>query len=334
MSKVDFYNTWFFGANFIPSTAINQLEMWQEDTFDPETIDRELGYAEKIGMNIMRVFLHDLLWFQDSKGFIERIEKYLEISESHGIKTMIVIFDDCWNDHAKLGKQPDPVPGVHNSGWVRSPIMEVEDDPEKRATLEAYVKGIMTHFANDERIVAWDLFNEPGNGTFGVHGANQTLRIEKSFPLLKDVFKWAKEVNPSQPLTVGPWSTNPGFKEMDKFAFENSDIISFHNYGDGPYLAKKIEEYREIAGDRPIVCTEYMARNIRSTFKDCLTIMKEKNVSAINWGLVSGKTQTVCPWKNFKVDDPNLPFHDVFNPDGSLLIPEEQAVFDEIMKKC
>lgn len=40
---------WYFGANFIPSTAINQLEMWQKETFDPTTIDRELGFARKIG---------------------------------------------------------------------------------------------------------------------------------------------------------------------------------------------------------------------------------------------------------------------------------------------
>src|SRR4029077_2592941 len=31
---------WLVGSNFIPSTAINQLEMWQAATFDPRTIDR------------------------------------------------------------------------------------------------------------------------------------------------------------------------------------------------------------------------------------------------------------------------------------------------------
>ncbi len=333
MSKVNFYNQWFYGANFIPSNAINQLEMWQEETFDPEIIDRELGYAEKIGMNIMRVFLHDLLWFQDSKGFIERIEKYLEIAESRGIKTMLVIFDDCWNDNAKLGKQPDPVPMVHNSGWVRSPNMEVEDNPEKRAALEVYVKGIMSNFANDERIVAWDLFNEPGNGTLGVHGENKTLRINKSFPMLQDVFRWAREVNPSQPLTVGVWNSSEAFKALSEYSIEHSDIVSFHTYGDMKGLASKIEELKKLAGERPIVCTEYMARHVGSTFKDCLTLMKEKNVSAINWGLVSGKTQTIYPWKNFKVEDESLPFHDVFNADGSLLIPEEQEIFDKIMRR-
>jgi len=53
---------WLVGSNYIPATAINQLEMWQADTFDPQRIDLELGWAEGLGMNTMRVFLHDLLW--------------------------------------------------------------------------------------------------------------------------------------------------------------------------------------------------------------------------------------------------------------------------------
>ncbi len=120
---------WPVGADFLPSTAINELEMWQADTFDPKTIDIELGWAEAIGMNTMRVFLHNLLWEQDPKGFTERIDKFLAIADSHHIHPVFVLFDSCWDPHPKLGKQHPPVPGVHNSGWVQAPGAEVLSDP-------------------------------------------------------------------------------------------------------------------------------------------------------------------------------------------------------------
>src|SRR5256714_4715622 len=95
---------WLVGSNFAPSTAINQLEMWQADTFDPKTIDRELGYAEGIGFNTMRVFLHSMAWQQDHVGFKQRINQYLSIADKHHIQTIFVFLDDCWKPDAKVGK--------------------------------------------------------------------------------------------------------------------------------------------------------------------------------------------------------------------------------------
>src|SRR5690606_24227254 len=127
---------WLVGCNFSPSTAINQLEMWQEDTFDPETIDRELGWAEDLGFNCIRVYLHDLLWEQDSLGFLERMEAFLEISDRHQIGVMFVLFDGVWDPFPKLGVQPDPKPHLHNSGWVQSPGLEVLQDATQDPRLE------------------------------------------------------------------------------------------------------------------------------------------------------------------------------------------------------
>ena len=110
---------WLRGCDFIPSTAINQMEMWQADTFDPVTIDRELGWAEEIGMNCMRVYLHHLVWETDKEGFKKRINEYLAIADKHHISTIFVFLDDCWNPVYQAGKQPEPQPGVHNSGLTR-----------------------------------------------------------------------------------------------------------------------------------------------------------------------------------------------------------------------
>ena len=312
---------WFFGANFIPSTAINQLEMWQKDTFDPEMIERELGYAQGIGMNIMRVYLHDLLWEHDRDGFIDRLERYLTIADEKGIKTMFVIFDDCYNGEFSIGPQPDPAPYTHNSGWLQSPGPPVVEDPAQWPRLERYVKELLQYFKLDERVAVWDLYNEPGNGEEG--DANDGSRSgDRSVPLLEATFEWARAVEGlTQPLTVGLWSEQ---ENVNRCLLENSDIISFHSYASPERgLQSRLEGCVEHG--RPVICTEYMARSNGSTFEACTPFMKERGVGAINWGLVSGKTQTIYPW-GWSEDkgEPEIFFHDVFHPHGSFLYPEEQ----------
>lgn len=318
MSKqIKWDGTWRFGANFIPSTAINQLEMWQADTFDLPTMDRELGWAEQIGMSVMRVFLHDLLWVQDPEGFLGRMEQYLKTADSHGIKTMFVFFDDCWNSNFALGKQPEPKPFTHNSGWGQSPGPKVGDDPSQWGRLEEYVKGVLSRFAHDERILLWDLYNEPGTG-----------RQNASLPLLKKVFQWSREAAPDQPLTAGVWNFNPEYDDLTLFSLEQSDVISFHAYLKPDQLPERINMLRLMAKGKPMLCSEYMARSTGSTFKDCLPILKKNNVTAINWGLVAGKSNTIYPWGWSEAKGvPNPYFHDVFHQDGTFLYPEEAEAF-------
>src|SRR6266700_803685 len=136
------HQPWLVGSNFLPATAINELEMWQADTFDPQEIDKELGWAEGLGMNTMRVFLHDLLWQQDPAGFKKRIDSFLNIAAKHQIRPVFVLFDSCWDPYPKLGPQHPPVPGVHNSGWVQSPGATALADPNKEARIRAYVEGV------------------------------------------------------------------------------------------------------------------------------------------------------------------------------------------------
>tara|TARA_R110000796_G_scaffold67449_5_gene154863 strand:+ start:133766 stop:134833 length:1068 start_codon:yes stop_codon:yes gene_type:complete len=308
---------WLNGADFVPSTAINQLEMWQEDTFDPETIDRELGYAQGIGMNVMRVYLHSLAYKQDPKGFKKRLDQYLDISNKRGIKTMFVFFDDVWSKTPKIGKQPEPKPGTHNSGWIQDPGDPASYDEANFPALEVYVKDILKTFANDNRVLLWDLYNEPGNEGKG----NKTL------PLLKKVFQWAREINPSQPISAGIWAWN--LVDLNAFQALNSDIITYHHYGN-PEEHKLVIELLKSHG-RPMICTEYMARTRNSRFSNIMPILKAENVGAINWGLVNGKSNTIYQW-NTPIDSGEEPiewFHDIFRKDGT---PYRQDEVDLIKK--
>lgn len=304
-------NGWLRGANFNPSTAINQLETWQAETFDPETIDKELGWAQEIGMNCMRVYLHHVAWQVDKEGFKNRMDKYLEIADSYGIKTIFVFFDDCWNATYQAGAQPEPKPGVHNSGWVRDPGDLLHEQPSLINDLEIYVKDILNTFNGDERIAMWDLYNEPGNSGYG----------NKSMPLLKDVFAWAWEVRPSQPLSVGVWSLP--LSDLNKFQVENSDIITYHNYEGPEQHQAAIDSLKRY--DRPMVCTEYMARRNNSYFQNIMPILKHENIGAINWGLVDGKSNTKYAWDQPIADgsEPELWFHEIFRKDGTPYKKEE-----------
>lgn len=306
---------WPVGADFLPSTAINELEMWQADTFDPTTIDRELGWAQGIGMNTMRVFLHNLLWEQDPKGFQQRIDTFLTIAQRHHIRPIFVLFDSCWDPDPKLGPQHPPIPGVHNSGWVQAPGPAVLENPADYPQLEQYVKGVVGAFARDPRILAWDVWNEPSEPK----GARDKGIVAG---LLPQVFAWARAVHPTQPLTSGvfqgDWASLATMPPLARIQIEESDVISFHNYSWPEEFEKRVVELEQF--HRPIICTEYMARSNGSTFDTILPIAHKYRVGAINWGLVAGKSQTYLPWDSWQhpyVDhQPSIWFHDVFYPDG------------------
>jgi len=308
---------WMSGANFIPSTAINQLEMWQAVTFDPTTIDRELGWAEGIGFNTMRVFLHSQAWQQDPNGFKQRLDTYLGLADKHHIQTIFVFFDDCWNKEAKAGVQPAPKTGIHNSGWVQDPGDPASRDSATFVQLKPYVQDVLRRFAHDKRIVFWDLFNEPGNSG----------KLATSLPLVRNVFSWARAVNPDQPLSIGLWAWD--FEALNSYQARNSDIITYHNYEDAP-MHQRVIELLETHG-RPLICTEYMARSRNSRFATIMPLLKKQNVGAINWGLVDGKTNTKYAWDTPLADgsEPIEWFHEVFRQDGT---PYRQDETDLIKK--
>lgn len=310
---------WRTGCNYIPSNAVNQLEMWQEDTYSPELIDKELGWAENLGFNTMRVYLHSLVWESDPDGFKNRVDNYLSIAWRHGIKSIIVFFDDCWNPEASVGKQPEPKAGVHNSGWVHDPIVSRRSDQGKNFKLcKSYMQDVLSTFKDDERVLMWDLYNEPGNTG---HGNN-------SMPLLQKCFEWAREVNPSQPVTSGMWNLH--LHDLNKFQFENSDIITYHCYLNRDVHQEWID-FLSLYG-RPMICTEWMGRRFNSTFAAVMPILKKQNIGAISWGFVAGKTNTIFAWDDPRPDEnePEVWFHDILRQDGTPYDPDEIKIIKSL----
>ncbi|HPD16434.1 MAG TPA: cellulase family glycosylhydrolase [Planctomycetota bacterium] len=305
---------WLVGCNYVPSNAVNTTEMWQAETFDAALIDRELALAQGLGFNSTRVFVQYLVWQRDPEGTLKRLDQFVGIAAKRGLSTMPVLFDDCAfaNKQPYLGKQDDPVPGVHNSGWTPSPGHERVADEKAWPDLERYVADIVGHFARDERIVVWDLYNEPGNSGMG----------GKSLPLVRACFAWARKAKPTQPLTIGVW--NGGLRDYNAAQVELSDVASFHSYGNLDAVKGLVAGLK--AHGRPLLCTEWLARSMGSLPKSHLPFFQHEKIACYNWGLVNGKTQTHLPWGSKKGDpDPPVWHHDLFRRDGTPYDPQETA---------
>ena len=304
---------WACGFNYVPSTAVNTTEFWQAESFDEATITREMEWAGRVGFNSCRVFVQYLVWESDGAGLVERLGRFLELATAHGISTMPTLFDDC----AFSGKQPypgrqdAPTPGVHNSGWTPSPGHERVVDRGAWPALERYVTELVGAFREDARVIAWDLYNEPGNAGMGA----------ASDALVAACFDWARSAEPTQPLTVGVWT--PELPDLNALALRESDIVSFHDYGELPALRTQIDDLAQHR--RPLMCTEWMRRPF-SLYRTHLSTLMERQVGCYAWGLVNGKTQTHFPWGSPEgAAEPDVWFHDLLRADGSAYDPAEVA---------
>jgi len=333
----DWYDNqpWIVGANYTPSSAVNAIEMWHPDTFDLETIDRELGLAASIGMNSMRVFLHNLVWENGGRDFKERINQFLNISDKYDIRILFVLFDSDWDPNPVYGTQKPPVPGVHNSRWVQAPGEARLRDASRYHKLQGYVQDIVGTFANDPRVIGWDVWNEPSSPGGGNYKSAPD-KGEYVALLLPQVYEWARSADPSQPLTsgvwIGPdWDHEDKLGEIERIQLSQSDVNSFHDYGWPESFETRVKQLMSYG--RPIIATEYMARGSGSTFDGTLPLGKKYNVGMYNWGLVDGKTQTRFPWDSwlrpYTEFEPTVWFHEVFHADGT---PYRQAEVDLIRR--
>ncbi|MEO5594168.1 MAG: cellulase family glycosylhydrolase, partial [Chitinophagaceae bacterium] len=310
----DWYNKqpWLCGFNYIPAYAINYTAMWDKTTFDPVAIDKELSLAEKSGMNVLRAVLQFAVYEDDPAWFLKTLDVFMSVCEKHRIKFVPALFDDCVfgiTHDPKTGIQPEPLKGWYAWAWSPSPGHSMVIDEQTHPRIEKYVKAVMGRFKDDQRVMMWDLYNEPTNGGLG----------SASFPLLKKVISWARTINPSQPLTVDIWNQD---KRLNEIALAGSDVISFHNYGNREVLLNQIKDLKKY--NRPVICTEWMNRPAKSLIATNLVVFYEEKVGCMLWGLVNGKTQTDLPWGH-RPGDPVSPVwqHDLYRPDLTAYDAEE-----------
>ncbi|MDP6545946.1 MAG: glycosyl hydrolase [Phycisphaerae bacterium] len=314
---------WPCGFNYVPANAISYTEMWMPYCFDAKLIDKELALAQGVGFNCLRVVLPFVVWEHDPKAFKKRLDEFLRVCDKRGIKVMFCLFDDCTFgpiSDPKYGKQPDVVPGHYANGWTPSPGHSMVRDPKTWPRLEKYVKDVIASFKDDPRVWIWDLYNEPTNRGLG----------DASLSLVRKIFTWARQINPSQPLTVGRWNGN---RKLNEVVLRASDVITFHQYAKANALQAIIADLK--THGRPIICTEWMARTLGSRFKTHLPIFRKKKVGCMHWGLVNGKTQTHYAWgSKAGAPEPKLWFVDLYRRDHTPYDPKEiQTIKEAIHEK-
>jgi hypothetical protein len=316
---------WLVGCNYIPSTAGNGIEFFRAQTFDAPTIEREMGLAQGLGFNCVRVFLHNAPWVEDPEGFLNRVDQFLGLCDRHHIGVMLVLLDSCWDPLPKMGTQPEPRPGVHASQWVQTPGLEILTNLARHVEVKHYLQAVVGRFRGDKRVLIWDVFNEPDATDAEYASIEPTNKAEFALTLLKEAMLWVREMNPSQPLTVGVTSTRPDHQlPSGKFSLEQSDIISFHAYEPPEVTLRMVEDLKPY--HRPILCTEWMARPTGSVLDPILGLLKEKHVGSFSNGLVTGRANAMYPWSSRThpcTSEPKVWFHDLFRQDGRPFDPAE-----------
>jgi len=289
------------GVNYLPSNAVNPTQMWLD--FDAATIDRELGLAEGLGLNSLRLFVQYVVYEHAAAELLDRFGAFLELAARHGLSVMPVLFDDCWLPEPALGDQaPEPRPRLHNPYWQSSPGRR-RMALAFRPALRGYVEDLLGTFARDPRIIAWDLYNEPQSRP-------------SSVALVRDVFEWARRVAPSQPLTAC-W-----------YGALYSDVTSIHFYlspAREPDETERVIESAKSFG-RPVAATEALGRPNHGEVQEILPVFQEHRIGWYLWELMIGADQTRYQWPGAAAAPDEIVFQGLLYPDGAPYRAEEADV--------
>jgi hypothetical protein len=291
------------GCNYVAADASS---VWAETL--GRNVDRELGWASDSGLNSVRVFIPLTLHQEIGDALFSRIDRFLDVTARHKLSFTPVLSANSMRDpnykpEPGARNEPTPafLPGVHGGPprprpWLISARRNLEAVKPPAAR---FVNALLRHYARDERIVAWDLFNEP---------------VPDDRAMVEHVFACAREVDPSQPLTA-TWQGE-----------DLSDVYSFHTYGqpgnaqggEPELLPFDVELKQAVDSRRPLLCTECLARTFGNTFEAFLPYFAQHKVGWYIWGLCAGTAQHHYPWRwPVGAPEPKNWFHCILYPDGT-----------------
>ena len=314
----EWYNSrpWIRGFNYVPADCSGWVEMWQEYNHAEkvETMRRELALAKQIGFNAVRQFLAFDVWMYQRESFLKNVEEFLEICHENGLGVLFVLI----SDGGRPKKKPDfgeinagvfhgsfkvdarMIPGIFpcKDPYVPAaapaapaakpaPLYSPVDEPELAEKFYEYCEDLASRYAKDERVIVWNIWNEPGNSSRG------TLSV----PHMKRAFEIFRSHDPIQPLCADVWrmpKTNI-LTEEEATAIELSDIISYHDYGSLDHSVRVIEFLRQY--ERPMLNTEWLHRVQFNNVATHLPLYYNNNVGVFNWGFVNGKFKGHEPWE-------------------------------------
>ena len=347
----EWYNArpWIRGCNFMSSDCVNRIDQWQALGFEEKlaTAEKELELASKTGFNAVRLILEYIVWKEEHDGFMARFDRYLDACYKFGIRAMIVFGNDCMlpkedpNAHLHCGPQHYDW-GYHGGRRISQhstihtePGYSLLDEPEEAPHIYEFVREIIEKYKNDDRILIWDLYNEPGNGR----------RDPVTLPHVKKFFEIAREVDPMQPLTSAVWrmKTDPDavLPEAEQYVLDHSDIVSYHSYASYDENIMLLQKLKKLG--RPILNTEWLARTQHNTIQELFPLFYLEKVGCFNWGFVAGLYQTYEPWNTVwetyenggaRDVDFRLWFHDLYRPSLHPYDPHEIEIIRKYTERA
>ena len=332
---------WLRGCNFIGSDCTNRLDMWQSYKSEEKlvTADKELALCDKIGFNTVRLWMNFDVYYKEKNSYMDILEKYISLCDKHHQKVMIVLAyeEDLPRGEVFVAKEMGEQKYALGEHQGRIPLEkeEIEKTPyhyleykELHDIFIEMVKNIVSKYANDERVLCWNIFNEPG-----------IMIGERNIPLLKELFEVVRSYNPIQPLCADIWrGLNEGKIKSaeEQLAYDLSDVISFHSYL--PYSLLVEELHYHLKDGRPVLLTEWLHRINHNNIFEIYPLLYLNNVANYCWGFVVGKTQTHEPWPHMWDEYYNgiitdFDFtkwqHDLFRPNLRPYDPREIKVLEK-----
>ena len=339
---------WLRGCNFIGSDCTNRLDMWQSYKSEEKllTAEKELALCEKIGFNTVRLWANFDVYYKEADAFMDILEKYITLCDKYHQKVMMVlayeedlprgdvfIAKEMGEQAYALGEHQGRIP-LSKEEEAKTPKHYMEYDELKDLFIKM-VKDIVSKYCNDERILCWNIYNEPG------------IAInERSIPILNTLFEVVRSYDPIQPLCADVWRGLDNGKiksKEEQLAFDLSDIISFHSYLPYEHFVEELSYWNKC--ERPVFLTEWLHRINHNNIFEIYPLLFLNNIANYCWGFVVGKTQTNEPWPYMWYEyeqgiitdfDFTKWQHDLFRPNLRPYDPKEIKLitkFNELAKK-
>ncbi|MEI7900372.1 MAG: cellulase family glycosylhydrolase [bacterium] len=265
---------WMRGANYVPSYAKNDVALWLD--FDSEVIGRELGYAERLKLNTVRVFLSVQAYERNPPLFLERFEQFLTLCAKHKIQMMPVLFDSCFDP------QEVDLAEYRDKNWIPSPGCQRLGEKDWPA-METYTAAIVGKHKQDPRIVLWDVMNEPeSTGEFGKPEGKARI-----VGFVRRAIARVRQEGPVQPLGVG-WA----FSRNISLSADITDVLILHNYANPQGLGEDIRRIRELGKslNKPAIINEWVGRP-QQRIEEAMPVVAKEKIGWVFWELMLGKTQ-------------------------------------------
>ncbi|MBR6007662.1 MAG: cellulase family glycosylhydrolase [Clostridia bacterium] len=318
---------WLRGCNFIGSDCCNRIDMWQSYNNEAHmrTAERELALCRDIGFNTVRLIIEFDVWFQERARFMQILENYISLCARYGQKVMLVLANEaqlCRGEEyvpKPLGEQVYAL-GYHQGRFPltdEQKALEPYHELERKQTRSKYLEmvgEIVGRYRADERVVCWNVYNEPGI----------SIGMERCLPIIRLMFDTVSELDPVQPLCsdVWYWKDYDNLNPRDALSARLSDVISWHNYQPLDKFVTGYEQLRRL--NKPILLTEWLHRIVHQNVRELYPLLYLERINCWCWGFVAGKTQTYEPWdslwerfdrENGNTDlDFKLWQHDLFRP--------------------